>query len=391
MNKWFFSLLFSLLCLSTHGASLEFAFQLGEKQNPRLDKLLPNVASRITFSKDSTKLIAHEMGGSIVEWDLQKRQKRVICTVEEDQWSAYTPRLNSLLTPKADKGISVIDVANGNEIKLGKIGKRHEFVNTENEINGQYKNGYFSQDSQLVALTEGGNEIELWHFSNIILHIIPMSFETAITLRKISNFKTQLPVRNGIAISDENRYLAAAEGTYRDGEGHRTIIEVWMDFEKQPINVFNTREILGVWNMVFSEYGSIFATDTQLNGKSGIRVWEIGSGRQLFNKSGFEAYWVRALAFAPNKQNLSTDEMHENLSTKGYFRIYYLASGDEKGNLRVWGIPYHTSKILETKSVIWETYPTGIQTLAFSPNGEYLAVALWDTTIQILRWKRNEQ
>ena len=60
------------------------------------------------------------------------------------------------------------------------------------------------------------------------------------------------------------------------------------------------------------------------------------------------------------------------------------ASGDEKGNLRVWKIP-------GDEPAIWETYPIGIQALAFSPNGEYLAVALWDATIQILRWKRDEQ
>ena len=63
--------------------------------------------------------------------------------------------------------------------------------------------------------------------------------------------------------------------------------------------------------------------------------------------------------------------------------VVYLASGDEAGNLRVWGIS-------AGESVIWETYPTGIQSLAFSPNGAYLAVALWDATIQILHW-RNQQ
>ena len=369
MNKWFFCLLFSLLCLSAQGASLEFAFQLGEKQNPRLDKLLPNVASRITFNKDSTKLIAHEMGGSIVEWDLKKRQKQVICTLEEGQWSAYTPRLNYLLIPKAD-GIAVIDVATRKEIQL---------VKNKFEIRGPYESGCYSpEDGRLVALTKGDNEFEVWRFSlvGIATGTKPLTLKQGIKTIKIHDSKTQLPVRNGITIAEENRYLATAEGTYRDGEGHRTIIEVWSDFQEKPFRVFDTGEVLGVWNLVFSDYGMMLAVDTQLNGKSGIRVWEIHTGRQLLNKSGFEAYWTRALAFAPNEKPNSTK---------------YLASGDEKGNLRVWGIPYHTSKILDTKSVIWETYPTGIQALAFSPDGKSLAVALWDTTIQIYRWNINGQ
>ena len=55
--------LFNLLCLSVQGASLEFAFQLGEKQQPRLDELRPDVARQMAFSKHSTKLIAKGMGG----------------------------------------------------------------------------------------------------------------------------------------------------------------------------------------------------------------------------------------------------------------------------------------------------------------------------------------
>ena len=383
MRKLLLSVLFSLLCFSVDGATLEFAFQLGEKQNPQLDTLLPNVVSRLTFNKDSTKLIAHEMGGTIAEWDLQKRQKRVIRNIEPDQWSAYTLRLNYLLTPKADNGISVVNVANGDEIQLVKRVARHQSVNLEDELNGQYTSGGFSQNGQFILLTEGDNEIELWNFAQGSINRT-----RAMRYNSKFKFKAQLPVRNGITLSPEGRFIAAAEGTYRDGEGHRTIIEVWTFYKNQPICVFNTGEILGVWNVIFSDPAWLLATDTQLNGKSGIRVWDL-EGRQFLSKSGFEAYWTRALAFAPINKGLTANEMHANLDTKGYLRMYYLASGDEKGNLRIWGIPYHQSEILETKSVIWETYPTGIQALAFSPNGEYLAVALWDATIQILRWKND--
>lgn len=392
MRKLLLSVLFSLLCFSVNGATLEFAFQLGEKQNPQLDTLLPNVVSRLTFNKDSTKLIAHEMGGTIAEWDLQKRQKRVICNIEPDQWSAYTLRLNYLLTPKSDNGISVVNVAHGDEIQLVKMGVRHRPVNLEDELNGQYTSGGFSQDGQFILLTEGDNEIELWNFAqgSINNSVCGKIRTSAMIYNAKLKFKTQLPVRNGIAFSPTGRFIATAEGTYRDGEGHRTIIEIWSLHKNQPIHVFNIGEILGVWNVIFSDPGGwLLATDTQRNGKSGIRVWDL-EGRQLLNKSGFEAYWTRALAFAPINKGLTANEMDANLNTNGYHRMYYLASGDEKGNLRIWGIPYHRAEILETESVIWETYPTGIQALAFSPNGEYLAVALWDATIQILRWKNDE-
>ena len=184
---------------------------------------------------------------------------------------------------------------------------------------------------------------------------------------KLHTLNTTLPVRNGLAFSSGAQYIAAAEGTYRDGEGHRTVIELWRSLSNPERIIYDTGEILGVWNLIFSHDGKMLAVDTQLNAKSGIRVWNVQTGAQLLKKAGFEAYWTRALAFAPNEDANSTE---------------YIASGDEKGNLRIWEI--HGGDL-----VIWETYPTGIQALVFSPDGKYLAVALWDTTIQIYRWKIN--
>jgi WD40 repeat protein len=176
--------------------------------------------------------------------------------------------------------------------------------------------------------------------------------------------QTSLPVRNGLTLSDNGQFIAAAEGIYRDGEGHRTAIEIWNTTDDRPMKVFNTGEILGVWNVRFSPDATMLAVDTQKNAQSGIRIWDVETGRQLLTKSEFEAYWTRALTFSPTSD--------------------YLASGGEAGDLRVWDIS-------KGESVIWETYPTGIQALAFSPNGEYLAVALWDTTIQILHWREKNE
>ena len=168
---------------------------------------------------------------------------------------------------------------------------------------------------------------------------------------------TAFPVRNGLAISADGNVIAAAEGTYH-GE-HRTVIEVW--YPSQESRGINTGTILGVWNLLFSPDGTMLAVDSQHQAQSGIRVWEVETGRQLLSRDGFEAYWTRALAFS---------------TTSGT-----LASGDEGGNLVLWDI--------RTDDAVWrETYPTGIQSIAFSPNGEAVAVALWDTTIQILQWRK---
>ncbi|MDE0485077.1 MAG: hypothetical protein OXI67_21080 [Candidatus Poribacteria bacterium] len=339
MKKIVLFILFSLLCVSVDGASLEFAFQLGEKQSPRLDRLLPDVARYMAFNKDSTKLIAKGMDGTLVEWDIHSRQKREVGDIHAKRLFVYAAGTNQLLIQK-EYDVTILNLGGGDETQV---------------IKGQYESGSLSADSTLVVLSKGDKEFEFWQLAQE-------------SPKSVKTFLTTLPIRNGLTLSNDGKYIAAAEGTYRDGVGHRTIVEIWdANNEKQPMRVFNTGEILGVWNLVFSDGGTMLAVDTQLNAKSGICVWNIKTGAQLLNKSGFEAYWTRALAFAPNENSNSTE---------------YLASGDEKGNLRVWKIP-------GGESIIWETYPTGIQALAFSPNGKYLAVALWDTTIQILRWKKD--
>ena len=337
--------LFSVLCLSVQAATLEFAFQLGEKQEPRLDVLLPDVARRLVFNKTGTKLIAKGMGGTIVEWDIQTRQKREISHIGAKRWFAYSTGENRLLVRKANDNVALLSLENGDETLL---------------TSGQYESGSLSADNTLAVLSKGDNEVEVWQLAKQG----PKTGTSQEFAKKLKTLRTRFPVRNGLTLSDDGRFIAAAEGSYRDGEGHRTAIEIWNATDERPVKVFNTGEILGVWNVLFSPDATFLAVDTQKNAQSGIRIWETKTGRQRLAKSEFEAYWTRALAFSPTSD--------------------YLASGDEAGNLRVWDIS-------ESESVIWETYPTGIQALAFSPNGEYLAVALWDATIQILHWRKNDE
>ena len=334
--------LLNLLCLSVQGATLEFAFQLGEKQQPRLDELLPDVARQMAFSKHSTKLITKGMGGAVVEWDIQSRQKREIGNIQAKRWFSYATGTNQLLVRKADDHITVLSVGSGDETRL---------------THGEYESGRLSTDGTLAVLSKGDNEVEVWRLTQQS----PARVKGEGSAQKLKTLLTDFPVRNGLTLSDDGQFIAAAEGSYRDGEGHRTAIEIWNTTDVDPIQVLNTGEILGIWNVLFSPDATMVAVDTQKNAQSGIRVWEVGTGRQRLAKSGFEAYWTRAFAFSPTSD--------------------YLASGDEAGNLRVWDLS-------EGESVIWETYPTGIQALAFSPNAEYLAVALWDATIQILHWRR---
>ncbi len=363
MTKLLLLLGIIVACVSVEGASLEFAFQLGVNQKPTVDRLLPHVARRMTFNEDGTKLIAKRMDGILVEWNIQTRAEQTLGDTEKKRWFAYAPKRNYLLIAKSNDDIVGLDVETHIEQPM---------------MNGAYEVGALNDTASLVVLSQGDDKIELW-YPNLaqLVGANKVSLEDSsgtnvpqAPFRKREIFSTSAPVRNGLTLSPSGRYIAAAEGTYRDGEGHRTLIEVW-DVKRGhiPIWVFNTGEILGVWNLVFSQDETMLAVDTQHNNKSGIRVWNIHTGAQILTKNGFDAYWNRAIAFAPKLDKITIDS---------------LVSGDEAGNLQVWNLS-------QGESVIWETYPTGIQALAFSPSDNYLAVALWDATIQILRWRKNSE
>ncbi len=359
----FVLLLLGSFCLSVDAVNLELAFQLGVRQEPTLDKLLPDVARQMAFNVDGTKLIANGMDGTLVKWNIQTQQKRTLGNIERKRWFAYSPQRNYLLIAKTNDQIVGLNVETNTEQPMMK---------------GSYEVGDINDAVSLAALSRGDDKVELWHLSLLqwvdVNKVAHEDNKNSNVLRgapvKHKTFRTTSPVRNGLTLSPSGRYIASAEGTYRDGEGHRTMIEVWnVDHGANPRWVFNTGEILGMWNLIFSPDETMLVVDTQHNNKSGIRVWDIHTGAQLFAKDRFEAYWTRAIAFVPNSNSTDTK---------------YLVSGDEAGNLRVWNIR-------ENESVIWETYPTGIQALAVSPNGKYLAVALWDATIQILQWRKNSE
>ena len=302
------------------------SFHFGVSQPPPGDRMLPRVSRHIAFSLDNTKIISKLEDGRVVQWDLETREEKHITTTKD--LFAYSPARNLLLVRKENDDVTLIALDTNQEIIL---------------TNGAFENGSLSANGAFVALSLGDNEIELWDVDQ---------------QRLLKRLKAIEPVRNSLAISHDGRYVAAAEGTYRNGEGHRTKVEVW-DIERDtPADLIDTGIILGVWNLHFSPDASMLAVDSQIQAKAGIRVWERSTRKQLVGLDNLEAYWARAVTFALDGK--------------------YIALGDESGVIRLWNIK-------EDKEVFSLKIDTGIESLTFSYDGKYMAVGLFDSTVQI--WK----
>lgn len=304
------------------------SFHFGVKQNPPVDRMLPRVSRHIIFSLDDTKIISKLVDGSVVLWDLETREEKHITTTKD--LFAYSPTRNLLLIGKENGDVTLIALDTNQETVL---------------INGGFENGSLSANGKFVALSRGDKQIEIWD---------------ADQKRLLKRLNTVEPVRNGLTISHDGQYVAAAEGSYRDGEGHRTNIEVWDIKRDAPADLIDTGIILGVWNLHFSPDASMLAVDSQIEAKAGIRVWERSTREQLCVIDNLEAYWARAVTFA----------------SAGKF----IALGDESGVLIL-------SNIEEDREVFALRVDTGIESLAFSHDGRHMAVGLFDSTVQIWELK----
>ena len=306
----------------------QLSFQFGVSQPPPGDRMLPRVSRRIVFSSGDTRIISKLEDESVVQWDLETREEKHITTTKD--LFAYSPARNLLLVRKENDDVTLITLDTNQEMVL---------------TNGAFENGSLSANGKFVALSRGDNEIEIWD---------------ADQNRLIKHLKSVEPVRNGLAISHDGQYVAAAEGTYRDGEGHRTNIEVWDLKRDAPADLIDTGIILGVWNLHFSPDAFMLAADSQIEAQAGIRVWERRTREPLCIIDNLEAYWARALTFVLDGR--------------------YIALGDESGVLIL-------SNIKEDKEVFALRVDTGIESLAFSHDGKYMAVGLFDSTIQIWELK----
>ena len=303
-------------------------FHFGVSQNPPGDRMLPRVSRCIVFSLDDTKIISKLEDGRVVQWDLKTREEKHITTTKD--LFAYSSTRDLLLVKKENDDVTLLALDTNQEIIL---------------TNGAFENGSLSANGKFVALSRGDKQIEIWEVDQ---------------KRLLKRLKAIEQVRNGLAISHDGQYVAAAEGTYRDGEGHRTNIEVWDIKRDSPADLIDTGIILGVWNLHFSPDASILAVDSQIEAQAGIRVWDRSTREQLCIIDNLEAYWARALTFALDGK--------------------YIALGDESGVLIL-------SNIKKDEEVFALRVDTGIESLAFSHGGRYMAVGLFDSTVQIWELK----
>ena len=290
---------------------------------------LPDLALDLVFDELGESIISRQEDGQILAWKIDgSRQVKI---GETDAAFDFCASQRLLLTSNAGK-ILVNSLKDGSNAQIA---------------DGKFDHIAVSADCATVALSKMDEpRVEIWSLPGT-------KIERTVELAE--------PARNGLAISDDGRILAAAEGTYNDLSGHKTRLAIaFLDKPASRGGLVSYEEpgvIVGMWSMVFSPDSEALFVGSQVNARSGLRRFSTNDASVEWKYDGFKSYWVRAFAISPSGR--------------------VLATGDEKGNLRLWDS--NSGELISESNA-----GMVIQSLSFSGDGTTLAVGLKDSTIGLV-------
>ena len=309
--------------------SAVYSIKLGVPGPHDQSRRLDNLPLDIDLEQKRNRVLSRQADGKIIAWDLKSGKPQTIA--QTDGLYGYC-RQKQLMLLSNDRKTVLFELA-------GNIRR--------DVANGPYHHVAWNDDCSVFALaTEDTNQVELWRTED---------------LSQITIIKTDGPVRKGLALSGDAKYLAAAEGTYSEENGHDTNLEIFsiskMNISTRTALLGEFGTIFGMWKMVFVPQQQALLAGTQTQGRSGLRSIAANNGEIAWRRDGFASYWVRALAASPMGD--------------------LIVSGDENGLLRAWDVTFGKRQFQKRTGLV-------IQALSYSEDGKKLAVALWDSTIGII-------
>jgi len=321
-------------------------------------------ALSVSFSLDGRKLASAADDGSVMVWDLASLHGSPAQNLHAGSAHAVA------FFPDSQR---LISCGEDGTVQMWQVGAKERLVRGCSE---EIHSLSLTADGQTLATGQADGTISLWRVAE--MQTADEAFRHGQTV-------------NSIALSPDNRTLASAGGSIREGGW----IKLW--------DVVESRETASWRASSKPLHGLCFSPDGQLLASAGdegtIQLWEAATHRLIMTLPG-HAGGTWCAAFSPDGSTLATAGYGNHI-----IKLWKVSTGQSCGELhghqdRVWTVAFspdgqslasgsrdNTARIWKLADPQQPTILTGhdgwVWSLAFSPDGKTLATASQDRTVRL--------
>ncbi|MBU2509966.1 caspase family protein [bacterium] len=332
-----------------------------------------NGLNAIAYSPDGSFLaLAHWSSITILDIQTGKAVNKIITSIEGINSISFSPDGRFLASGGKNSALKLLDVQSGTEIKdfqghsrdvrsidispdgqflvsassdmtlrLWDINSGRE-IKTFEKYSFRASSALFSFDGRVLASTSD-NDIYYDKLQNANKHPSSLNFWDIETGRKISTLTLPSKLAVRISLTRDFRYLAFGDTDYS--------VKLWDIKAGREIKSFEGHSDK-IYDTAFSPDGSYLAS---VGREETIKIWDLKSGKELHTLSGYKSQ-INAINFSPDSKYLAS------VCLKGA-KLWDIRTGGEVKNYEKMG---------------------GNTSIAFSPNGRFVATGDWIGIIRLI-------
>ena len=295
----------------------------------------PGGVRSVAFAPDGRRIAAGGAGGVVKTWDVESGEEVAVIDARGEVVAdvAFFPAGEKLAVASHDRVVQVCDAETGKEL-LAIRGHKRPAIGVS-----------VSPDGRMLASATDDYTVKLW------------DAETGKELRLVNDFPKPVNwvVLSPVAFSPDGRRIVADAG--------RRFLKIWDTMTGRPIVECKGRSAAPISALAFSPDGKRVLSGSW---DRVVGIWDAGTGQGIYDL--YHPTEVHDAAFSPNGKRIVA-------GSRGMVTIWNAETGN-----KVLGLPRF---VPTSATTTFATANTTVHAVAFSPDGDRIAIGESDGTVTI--------